>query len=114
MTNEVKKDMRGVFFPNLNKNKPTQPDLSGKAMIKGVSYRMAIWENKTADNKTYYSVIFSDDDDSDNKNPQNNKSSNSSSNYKPSNQSNSSSKKDDSGGFDDLDDILNITDNPDK
>lgn len=107
MTNEVKKDMRGVFFPNLNKNKPTQPDLSGKAMIKGVSYRMAIWENKTADNKTYYSVIFSDDDDSDNKSPQNNKNSN---NKTPT----QSNKKDDSGGFDDLDDILNITDNPDR
>jgi len=106
MTNEVKKDMRGVFFPNLNKNKPTQPDLSGKAMIKGVSYRMAIWENKTADNKTYYSVIFSDDD-SDNKSPQNNKNSN---NRTPT----QSNKKDDSGGFDDLDDILNITDNLDR
>ncbi len=104
MTNEVKKDMRGVFFPNLNKNKPTQPDLSGKAMIKGANYRIAIWENKTADNKTYYSVIFSDDDDSDNKLPQNNKNLNS----KPANQS---SKKYDSGSFDDLDDILNITDN---
>lgn len=105
MTNEVKKDMRGVFFPNQNKNKPTQPDLSGKAMIKGVNYRMAVWENKTADNKTYFSVIFSEDDESENK-QSNNKSSNTVNNNRSRQSSNNNSSD-----LDDLDDILNITDN---
>jgi len=94
MNNEIKKDMRGVFFTNQNKNKPTQPDFSGKALINGLGYRMAIWENKNSDNKSYFSVIFSNDEESVGKLQ---------ANGAPSNIKNSSNNSDD------LDDILNIT-----
>ena len=59
MSNEQKKDMRGIFSPNSNKNKPAHPDFTGKVVVKGEEFRVAIWENKSADGKVYYSMILS-------------------------------------------------------
>jgi hypothetical protein len=54
-----KKDNRGYIFPNTNKNKPTQPDFTGKATIDGKDWQMAAWENKTPEGKRYLSFTFS-------------------------------------------------------
>lgn len=54
-----KKDNRGYTFPNTNKNKPTQPDHTGKATLDGKEWSMAAWENITPDGKKYLSFAFS-------------------------------------------------------
>lgn len=58
--NKDNKDNKGFLFPNTNKNKPTQPDLSGKAIIDGKEKQFAAWENVTKDGKKYWACVFSD------------------------------------------------------
>lgn len=60
MSEQTKKDLlRGYLHPNTNKNKPSQPDHTGTCNIDGKEYRIAAWENKTADGKPYLSLTFS-------------------------------------------------------
>lgn len=58
MSNETQKpkDMKGYLYPNTNKNKPTQPDYTGKVLVEGKEYKLSAWENVTQDNKKYLSI----------------------------------------------------------
>lgn len=58
MTESVKKDNRGYLYPNKNKNKPTQPDYTGKALIDGKEWRIGAWENKTPEGNSYLSLAY--------------------------------------------------------
>lgn len=57
--NEPKKDNRGYLYPNTNKNKPTQPDFTGKVTIDNKEWRLSAWENKSPDGKKYLSISVS-------------------------------------------------------
>jgi uncharacterized protein (DUF736 family) len=57
---ELQKDNRGALFPNTNKTKPTQPDMTGSGVIKGVEQRISAWENTSPKGVKYLSLIFSD------------------------------------------------------
>ena len=57
--NETKKDNRGYLYPNTNKNKPTQPDFTGKVTIDNKEWRLSAWENKSPDGKKYLSISVS-------------------------------------------------------
>lgn len=59
MNDNVKKDNRGYLYPNSNKNKPTQPDFTGKVLVDGKEWRISAWENKTPEGKKYLSLSFS-------------------------------------------------------
>lgn len=58
MSEPIKKDNRGYLYPNKNKNKPTQPDFTGKALIDGKEWRIGAWENKTPEGNTYLSLSY--------------------------------------------------------
>lgn len=58
MSENVKKDNRGYLYPNKNKNKPTQPDFTGKALVDGKEWRIGAWENKTPEGNSYLSLAF--------------------------------------------------------
>lgn len=59
MSENIKKDNRGYLYPNKNKNKPTQPDLTGKVLIEGKEFRISAWENQTPEGNKYLSLAFS-------------------------------------------------------
>ncbi|NCQ52284.1 hypothetical protein GW796_10465 [archaeon] len=59
MNDNVKKDNRGYLYPNKNKNKPTQPDFTGKVMVDGKDWRISAWENQTPEGNKYLSLSFS-------------------------------------------------------
>jgi hypothetical protein len=59
MNDNVKKDNRGYLYPNKNKNKPTQPDFTGKVVIDGKELRISAWENQTPEGNKYLSLAFS-------------------------------------------------------
>lgn len=59
MNENNKKDNRGYLYPNKNKNKPTQPDMTGKVMIEGKDWRISAWENQTPEGNKYLSLAFS-------------------------------------------------------
>ncbi len=60
MTENVKKDNRGYLYPNKNKNKPTQPDYTGKVLVEGKELRISAWENQTPEGNKYLSLAFSE------------------------------------------------------
>lgn len=59
MAEQTKKDNRGIISRNNNKTKPTHPDLTGSITIEGKEWRLAVWQNKSADGKEYFSIISS-------------------------------------------------------
>jgi len=59
MNDNLKKDNRGYLYPNKNKNKPTQPDFTGKVLIEGKEFRISAWENQTPEGNKYLSLAFS-------------------------------------------------------
>ncbi len=59
MNEQVKKDNRGYLYPNKNKNKPTQPDFTGKVLVEGKEWRISAWENQTPEGNKYLSLAFS-------------------------------------------------------
>lgn len=59
MNENAKKDNRGYLYPNKNKNKPTQPDYTGKVLIDGKELRISAWENQTPEGNKYLSLAFS-------------------------------------------------------
>jgi uncharacterized protein (DUF736 family) len=59
MNETAKKDNRGYLYPNKNKNKPTQPDYTGKVLIDGKELRISAWENQTPEGNKYLSLAFS-------------------------------------------------------
>ena len=55
MNDNIKKNNKGVLFPNTNKTKPSQPDFTGKIVINDQEKRLSAWENKTPEGQKYLS-----------------------------------------------------------
>lgn len=55
-----KKDNRGFLYPNKNKNKPTQPDYTGKVVVNSKELKISAWENQTPEGNKYLSLAFSE------------------------------------------------------
>lgn len=53
---EQKNNNRGYLYPNANKNKPTQPDFTGKLTVDGKEWKINAWENKSPDGKKFLSL----------------------------------------------------------
>jgi uncharacterized protein (DUF736 family) len=53
------KDNTGVIFKNDYKEKDSQPDYKGKALIDGVEKEIALWINESKNGKKYFSAAFS-------------------------------------------------------
>ena len=113
VSNKDNKDNNGFLFPNTNKNKPTQPDFTGKAVIEGKEKQFVAWKNVTKDGKEYLACKFSDprpvteDKTSQTNNYQNNNSHQDTNNLKPAYTSNISDD------LDDLDAILRSAEDDD-
>lgn len=54
--NLPKKENKGFLFVNQNKNKPAQPDHTGRILIEGKEYRLSGWESVSQDGKKYLSL----------------------------------------------------------
>ena len=52
------KDLTGAIFKNGRKEKPSQPDYTGNALIAGVEYWASGWEKQDKNGNTYYSLAF--------------------------------------------------------
>ncbi len=107
MIEQNKKDNRGYLYPNKNKNKPTQPDYTGKVIVNSKELKISAWENQTPEGNKYLSIAFSEIPTNVN---QNNASEN-----KPTEQSSASENQDKKNSNTitddlDLDAILNSTD----
>lgn len=53
------KDNTGVIFKNDYKEKDSQPDYKGRAMIDGVEKDLALWLNESKNGSQYLSIKFS-------------------------------------------------------
>lgn len=53
---EQKNSNRGYLYPNANKNKPTQPDFTGKLTVDGKEWKINAWENKSPEGKKFLSL----------------------------------------------------------
>tara|TARA_B110000444_G_C18701283_1_gene529088 strand:- start:165 stop:449 length:285 start_codon:yes stop_codon:yes gene_type:complete len=59
MSNFTRKDNTASMFKNSFKEKDSQPDMKGEAMVDGVEYKMACWKKKSEKSgDTYYSFNF--------------------------------------------------------
>lgn len=56
--NPPKKDNKGYLFVNGNKNKPTQPDQTGRFVLDGKEFRISAWESTTTDGRPYLSLAI--------------------------------------------------------
>ena len=54
----MEKDNRGAIWGNTRKEKDTQPDFTGNAMIDGVEYTIAAWKRKPNANPKAPSLSF--------------------------------------------------------
>lgn len=54
--NIPKKENKGFLFVNQNKNKPSQPDQTGRILIEGKEFRLSAWESVSQDGKKYLSL----------------------------------------------------------
>lgn len=54
----VQREMSGSLFPNDRKEKETQPDFKGTALINGVTYEIGAWYKKSASGKEFTSLSF--------------------------------------------------------
>ena len=52
------KDDTGSLFANDKREKETQPNAKGSAMIGGVEYWLSAWTNTSNDGKKYQSIKF--------------------------------------------------------
>lgn len=59
MSKEYDNTNRGASFINDRKEKPTQPDLTGKINIEGVEYRISTWRQESAKVGKYLSHAVS-------------------------------------------------------
>lgn len=60
MSEYEKKNNRGAAFNNNAKEKPSQPDMIGAALVDGKEKRFAFWKNKASDGSEYITFIISD------------------------------------------------------
>jgi uncharacterized protein (DUF736 family) len=49
-------ECEGSLFPNDRKEKPSQPDYSGRVRINGVVYRLVAWKREAKNGTTYLSL----------------------------------------------------------
>jgi hypothetical protein len=59
MSKEYDNTNRGASFINNRKDKPTQPDLTGKINIEGVEYRISTWKQESPKAGKYLSHAVS-------------------------------------------------------
>ena len=59
MTYEVK-DNTGTLFKNFKKEKESQPDFKGDAMVDGIKKSIAAWKKTSKGGNEYLSISFSD------------------------------------------------------
>jgi hypothetical protein len=52
---------RGVLFNNDRKTKETQPDMTGKLNVDGVTKRLSVWAKTSKAGTQYWSVSVSDE-----------------------------------------------------
>lgn len=52
------KDNQGALFLNDKREKESQPNLKGRATIKGVQYYVSAWNNTSKDGIKYISLSF--------------------------------------------------------
>lgn len=55
----AQKEMEGRLFVNNKEGNERAPDYTGQALIEGVYYRMAAWENQAqSDGRTWFRLTF--------------------------------------------------------
>ncbi len=106
MIEQNKKDNRGYLYPNKNKNKPTQPDYTGKVIVNSKELKISAWENQTPEGNKYLSIAFSEPPANTNPNLGENKATEQTSSSDNQEKKNQNTITDDL----DLDAILNSTD----
>lgn len=65
MGNFEHKPNSGSIFVNKYKERDAQPDWTGTALIDGVQYRIAGWDNEMRDGNTYHALKFEKQSDFD-------------------------------------------------
>ncbi len=55
------KDNSGALFTNNRRERDSQPNYTGDAVIDGVKYRISAWEKTSKNGSTYYSLSFTKD-----------------------------------------------------
>lgn len=58
MSNYQQKDNTGALFANDKREKDTQPNAKGSAMIDGVEYWVSAWTNTSSKGTKYQSIKF--------------------------------------------------------
>jgi hypothetical protein len=58
MSNYETKDLSGVLFANDKREKETQPNAKGSALIDGVEYWISAWTNTSSKGVKYQSLKF--------------------------------------------------------
>lgn len=58
MSNYETKDLTGVLFANAKREKETQPNAKGSAMIDNVEYWVSAWTNTSSKGVKYQSLKF--------------------------------------------------------
>jgi hypothetical protein len=58
MSNYETKDLSGVLFANDKREKETQPNAKGSALIDGVEYWVSAWTNTSSKGVKYQSLKF--------------------------------------------------------
>jgi len=58
MSNYETKDFTGVLFANDKREKETQPNAKGSALIDGVEYWVSAWTNTSSKGTKYQSLKF--------------------------------------------------------
>lgn len=51
-------ELKGALFKNKYKERPNQPDMTGKCEIDGVEYRISAWQNTSRSGDEYISMQF--------------------------------------------------------
>ena len=60
---EEKRDNSGVLFKNQYKERPTQPDMTGKVIIEGRQFRISAWDKFTEAGNPFLSLAFTSEED---------------------------------------------------
>lgn len=59
MSDEYDNELTGVLFPNDKRGNEKAPDVTGKAQIEGVEYRVAGWKRQSLNTgKSFFSLKF--------------------------------------------------------
>tara|TARA_X000001388_G_scaffold25996_1_gene18238 strand:+ start:2922 stop:3125 length:204 start_codon:yes stop_codon:yes gene_type:complete len=64
MSKEYDNTNSGALFKNANKEKETQPDMSGEVNVEGKEFRIAAWSNESKKGVKYLSLKISEKQES--------------------------------------------------